>query len=160
MKYAANTDVSSERSRAEMETILRRYGATGFMYGWDETDAVVGFKMKNRQIKFILKMPDPNSKEFWQTPARKSRRTSAQAHIAWEQATRQRWRALVLVVKAKLEAVDAGIATFENEFMAQIVLPDGKLVGEYVMPAIEAAYATGTVPRLLPPMGGIDEGSK
>jgi hypothetical protein len=38
LKYAANTEVSAEKSRAEIETVLRRYGATGFMYGWDETD--------------------------------------------------------------------------------------------------------------------------
>lgn len=30
-RYATNTDVSSDRSRAEIESTLRRYGANGFM---------------------------------------------------------------------------------------------------------------------------------
>lgn len=153
MKYAAKTEVSAENSRAEIEKVLRRYGATGFMYGWDETDAVLGFKVASRQIKFILKMPDPKAKEFWVTPERRFARSKDQAYAAWEQATRQRWRALVLVVKAKLEAVEAGIATFEQEFMAHIVLPNGQTVGDYVVPQIAAAYEGGTMPKLLPGIG-------
>ena len=34
-KYAATTDVPAEKSRAEIEATLRRYGATGFAYGWE-----------------------------------------------------------------------------------------------------------------------------
>ena len=154
MKYAEKTDVSAEKSRAEIETILRRYGATGFAYGWDETSAVLGFKVHNRQIKFILEMPDPNDQKFWRTPERKFERSREQALAAWEQATRQRWRALVLVIKAKLEAVEAGISVFEQEFMAHIVLPNGQTVGDYVLPQIEQAYQTGVMPKLLPGIGG------
>lgn len=153
MKYAANTDVSAEKSRGEIELTLQRYGATGFMYGWDENKAIVGFKMKNRQIKFVLAMPDKSEKRFWYTPGRNLKRTSSQAFDAWEQATRQKWRALSLAVKAKLEAVDAGIATFEQEFLAHVVLPDGRTVGEYVTPQIEEAYLHGTMPKLLPGIG-------
>lgn len=154
MKYAASTEVSAEKSRAEIETVLRRYGATGFMYGWDDDGtAVLGFKAMNRQIRFILKMPSRNEPQFWKTPGRGLRRNSQQAYEAWEQATRQRWRALVLVVKAKLEAVEAGIATFEQEFMAHIVLPNGQTVGDYVVPQIAAAYEGGTMPKLLSGIG-------
>lgn len=153
MKYAANTEVSAERSRGEIERTLQRYGATGFMYGWDENKAVVGFKMRTRQIKFVLEMPDKAESRFLYTPGRNLKRTSAQAYEAWEQATRQKWRALALAVKAKLEAVDAGIATFEQEFLAHIVLPNGQTVGQYVTPQIEAAYQHGTMPKLLPGIG-------
>jgi hypothetical protein len=34
-KFAENTSVSAERSRAEIEKTLRRYGADQFMYGWE-----------------------------------------------------------------------------------------------------------------------------
>lgn len=153
MKYAAKTEVSADKSRNEIESVLRRYGATGFFYGWEGTDALLGFKMKNMQIKFVLTMPDPNSREFQFTPERRFRRSKQQAHEAWEQATRQRWRALVLVVKAKLEAVEAGIATFEQEFMAHIIMPNGQSVGDYLLPQIAAAYEGGSMPRLLPGVG-------
>jgi hypothetical protein len=69
---------------------------------------------------------------------------------AWEQACRQRWRALALVVKAKLEAVECGISTFEEEFLAWMMLPDGSTVGDRMLPQLETAYRTGQMPPLLP----------
>jgi hypothetical protein len=59
-------------------------------------------------------------------------RTADAAEKAWEQVTRQRWRALALVIKAKLEAVTSGISTFEAEFLANTMLPDGRTVGDVV----------------------------
>jgi hypothetical protein len=152
-RYAAETAVPSERSKAEIETILRRYGATGFLSGYDETRAFIAFKMVNRQVKFFMELPSPADKRFTHTEHRGWRRTPEQAHEAWEQACRQQWRALALVIKAKLEAVAAGITVFENEFLAHIVMPDGKTVAEHVRPAIGEAYATGKMPPLLPHYG-------
>ncbi len=65
------------------------------------------------------------------------------------QAERQRWRALLLVLKAKLEAVESKIATFESEFLSHIVLPDDRTVAQHVMPLIAQAYETGAMPRRL-----------
>lgn len=65
----------------------------------------------------------------------------------------QKWWALYLVIKAKLEAVESGISCFEDEFMANIVLPDGSLVGDFMRPQIAAAYDMGTMPALLPMLG-------
>ena len=42
---------------------------------------------------------------------------------AHEQERRRLWRALLLNIKAKLEAVESGISVFDEEFMAHIVLP-------------------------------------
>src|SRR5574337_2208345 len=92
MRYAENTSVGAEKSRAEIERTLQRYGATGFLYGWNQDRAVIGFHMHNRQIKFVLQMPDRMDESFWTTPGRHRRRVESQAHAAWEQATRQRWR--------------------------------------------------------------------
>ena len=47
---------------------------------------------------------------------------------ASEQGKRSRWRALYLVVKAKLEAVSSGIVSMEDEFLAQTVMNDGETV--------------------------------
>jgi hypothetical protein len=55
-----------------------------------------------------------------------------------------------LVIKAKLEAVEGGITTFEDEFLAHIVLPDGQTVAHHVRPRIEAVYSSGEVQALLP----------
>lgn len=66
-----------------------------------------------------------------------------------EQLTRSRWRGLLLVIKAKLEAVQAGITDFETEFMAQIILPDGSTVGQFMKPQIAVAYQNRTMPLML-----------
>lgn len=87
---------------------LARYGADQFLYAWDHEKAIVGFCMANRQIKFILEMPDRTDDVFKKTPTGKNR-TESQAFKEYEQACRQKWRALSLVIKAKLEAVEAGI---------------------------------------------------
>ncbi|MEH0110651.1 hypothetical protein V6N00_13150 [Tersicoccus sp. MR15.9] len=147
--YARTTTVTVEASRAEIEKALRRYGATGFSYGWSETRAQVQFEANGRRIRFALAMPDPNERRFTHTPSRDLRRTRAETEKAYEQATRQIWRALVLVIKAKLEAVQSGIVTFEQEFLAHIVMPDGSTVSEYIAPAIESIYEGGQVPPLL-----------
>jgi hypothetical protein len=77
-------------------------------------------------------------------------RPRAEAERLWHQAIRARWRALFVVVKAKLVAVDSGITTIEREFLADLVLPDGETVGEWLKPQIEEIYATRTLPKLLP----------
>ena len=52
-------------------------------------------------------------------------------------------------MKAKLEAVEVGIATFDEEFLAHIVLPNGQQVGEWMVPQIEHAYLEGKMPTAL-----------
>jgi hypothetical protein len=150
MPYAENTTVSAHNSRAEIEKILQRYGADQFMYGWETTKAMVQFRANERVIRFIVDMPDSQDREFTHTPSRGTERTSTQAQAAWEQATRQKWRALALVIKAKLEAVEADITEFDSEFLAHIVLPDGTSVGDWVLPSVAEAYDTGKMPEALP----------
>jgi hypothetical protein len=51
---------------------------------------------------------------------------------------------------AKLEAVEAGISVFDDEFLAHIVMPDGRTVAGHVRPQLALAYETGRVGPLLP----------
>lgn len=151
MKYAENTTVSSELSRLEIEKVLIRYGAEGFAYAIVKDQAFIGFCMNGKQVKFVLPLPSKN--DFQLTPTGRVRTESSQ-YDAWVQACRQRWRALKLVIQAKLEAVECGISVFEDEFMAHIVLPGGDTVGEFMRPQIEQAYLSGSVPKLLPMLEG------
>lgn len=152
-KYAAATTVPVERSRAEIEKTLTRYGATGFMYGWEGTRAVIAFRAQGRMIRFELALPDRADPEFTTqriNQHRTARTTPDQAAKAWEQACRQKWRALALVIKAKLEAVESGIVSFEEEFLAHIMLPNNQTVGQWLRPQVEQAYLGGAMPGLLP----------
>ena len=147
-RYAEATAVSSEKSRAEIEATLIRYGAEQFLYGWEAGRSVVQFQANGRRIRFSLPMPDRASREF--THHSRGVRTAEAATALYEQAVRQRWRALALVIKAKLEAVAAGITEFEDEFLANIVLPDGGTVGDFVRPQLAVSYARGSMPAMLP----------
>jgi hypothetical protein len=106
------------------------------------------FKMMDRYIRFVL--PLPTVGEFTKTATGRRRRAGTGAvATAWEQACRQRWRALSLCIKAKLESVESGIEEFETAFMGQVVMPDGKTIEEAVRPMITRAYETGKMPELL-----------
>lgn len=152
-RYAERTTVPSDRSRGEIERTLTRYGATAFAYGWSGATAQIMFEIRtdrgSRRVRFGLPMPDRNAREYTMSPAGRARRSAEAAANAYDQAVRQRWRALSLVIKAKLEAVAAGITTVEDEFLAHIVLPDGSTVGEYTAPGIAAAYESGEMPPML-----------
>ncbi len=147
-KYAEKTSVPAEQSRAEIERTLERYGASKFAYAWAGENAVIVFEMMERRVKFVLPLPDKNSNEFTQTPTGKDR-SATEAQKAYAQAVRQRWRALALAIKAKLETVETGISEFEAEFLAHIVLPNGSTVEQFIRPQIETAYKTKKMPPLL-----------
>lgn len=150
MTYARDTDVSVEKSRAEIERLLIRYGADQFMSGWRDTAAMVAFRAQGRHLRFLLPLPSKDAKEFATYGRHNSYATPEQRMKKWEQACRERWRALALCIKAKLEAVETGISTFESEFLANIVLPNGQTMAEHATPLIAKAYETGEMPPLLP----------
>lgn len=150
MSYAEKTSVSVSKTKADIEDLVQKAGADQFVSGYKDDIAIIGFTLNNRQIRFVLPLPNKNDNGFWFTPERKTKRTKEQAYAAWEQACKAKWRALYLIIKAKLEAVESGISTVEREFFYDIVLPDGKTVGQYMAPQIEEAYKTGDMPPMLP----------
>jgi hypothetical protein len=148
MSYAAGTTVSPEKSQLEIVQTLKRYGATGFMYGESEGRGVVVFVAEGRRVRFVVPLVIER-KEFYRDGNGRVR-SEARVTDMIESEHRRRWRALALAIKAKLEVVKTGISTFEEEFLAHIVLPDGSTVGEFVSPQLEAAYTNGVMPMLLP----------
>lgn len=149
MAYAGKTSISTAKTKADIEELVQKAGAGQFVSGYREDVAMIGFSLENRQIRFMLPLPDKQDKQFWYTPERRNRRTEDQAYAAWEQACRSRWRSLYLIIKAKLEAVESGISTIEREFLYDVVLPDGRTVGDIVTPQLEIAYQSGQMPPLL-----------
>ncbi len=82
--YAHGTSVPVDRTRSEVEHLLTKHGASGFMYGTTNGQALVVFEMKDRRLKFLVPMPVAN------------KHGSDEREVAAE--TRRRWRALLLVV--------------------------------------------------------------
>lgn len=136
--YAEQTSVPVDRSQGEIRKILSKYEATGFAFGEQGPLSIVMFEMACRRIKFILPMPEKPRANAYQSDIKK-----------YEQKCRSRWRCLVLVIKAKLEAVESGITTLEEEFLAHIVLPNGRTAGEVMIPQIAQSYEDRKMPPLL-----------
>jgi len=128
--FAEKTKVPSLKTRMEIERLLLKHRASQYGTFVDSENfcARVQFRLCDRIVRFTVALPD---------------RAKYRMSSNYEQAERQKWRALLLVIKAKLEAVENAIATFEEEFLAHIVMPDGKTVGEIVRPQVAAAYTRG-----------------
>lgn len=151
-RYAADTSVPVERSRAEIESVLIRYGADEFHTGWQDGRAMIAFRLKDLFIRFILPIPARSEKRFRQKVDRHGYTkalTDIQAENAYQQEVRQRWRALLLTVKAKLEAVECGISTLEQEFLAFIVLPNQMTFGDWVIENALPQIRSGKMPLAL-----------
>ena len=148
MTYAKKTTVPVDKSRREIERTLERYGATGFAYGWRESEAMIGFETNGKSVRFVLPLPNrddfKNPKRGWEP------RPQAAIDRDYNQAKRQRWRALSLAIKAKLEMVEVGITTFEEEFLPHIVMPNGQTFAEWALPQLEEMTLAGKMPKLLP----------
>ena len=150
-RYAKNTSVPVSRSEAQLKELLRRYGADAIMTYEERAQkiAAVVFRVNGRNVRLSLPLPDPTHADFTQkrtSAGRMKERSADEAHRKWEQACRARWRLLVMLVQAKLEAIEASISTFEREFLADIMLPDGDTFAQ--------AVASGRADKILGPADG------
>ena len=135
MTYAEKTEVPFDRSINEIQALLRKRGAGQIFYGEDGGMFAVQFSLSDRMIRFRLPVTIPDSK--------RSR----------DQQRRSRARALLLVIKAKLESVDSSIETIEQAFLANVVMSDGFTVHERIAEQMRLEYKTGQPDAmgLLPP---------
>ena len=131
MTFAKNTKVPVDRTRGEIEKTLGRYGALRFLCFTEQNRAVIIFEAHLRRLRSDLPLPDGDSEKD-------------------RQKCRQKWRALLLAIKSKLEAVESHIETFEEAFLSHIVMPDGLTVGTPARPQIAAAYKGEPMQSLLP----------
>ena len=133
--YAHNTQVPAERTEVESKQLLTKHGAGGFVFGQMNGQVMVAFEMRDRRLRFLVPMPQLNK--------------SGSNENAVKAETRRRWRALLLVLKAKLEAVASEIVLFDEEFLAHIVVAGNRTVGDEMIPQMKQALATGKLPPLL-----------
>jgi hypothetical protein len=163
--YAAETEVSVPRTKAEIETLLTKYGVTGFWQGWaGPTEARLAFEYEGRRYLIRLSLPDPNEDRFQYTGVNQSgvrrRRAPDAAKAEWEQACRSQWRGLLLLIRAQLIAVAQNIKPFEQMFMDQLLIADPMQPGgqqtvyEWVAPQVADIYDHGRAPALLPGTSG------
>lgn len=128
MAYAEKTKVTIFETVSDIERIVRKHGGEQFVYGVGDDRGLIAFTKEDRQVRFIVPFGDAD-----------------------EQRRKSLMRALFLTIKARLEGAEAGVESFEQAFLAQIVLPDGRRVGDMVREELVIAYEGGKQPpHLLP----------
>lgn len=136
--YAKDTIVPVSKTRGEIEQLLERAKAKQFgtAVDYDLLTARVQFKLHERVVRFTVALPD---------------RKKMGDGVRYERAERQRWRALLLVLKAKLESIESQIETFEAAFLSQIVMPNDRTVADIIVPLVAESYKGGKMPKGLGP---------
>lgn len=139
MTYAKGTSTTVASSQHEIGQTLSRYKVHTYAFGQEPGKAIVSFKMGDLPIRVGIPLP----------AHREGKRRAANGRMVdiereWEQEVREAWRALVLLIKANLEAIERKIVTPEQAFMAYLVLPSGETVGDVVLPKYTEALASGS----------------
>lgn len=139
-RFAERTSVPVATTQAEIQRLLQAHGATSFMTGSAPGQALLMFELRKRRVKFLI-------------PLLVAKRSADEKKVAAEH--RRMYRALLLVLKAKLEAVNSGIVTFDTEFLPYIVTSGAVTVAEQIVPKLEEALEDGgRLPSLLLTAGG------
>jgi len=133
-RYAEGTSVSVASTREELERLVRTHGASGFASSWDRDRYTIMFELRGRRVRFDVQAP--SAKEY-------------REQKKWEAEERRRWRALLLILKAKLELVSSGDTDFEAEFLANLVIAGGQTVGSRLLPTLTEVLDTGKMPLML-----------
>jgi hypothetical protein len=146
MSFAVGTSVPVAKSKAEIDAMLARAGARQRFVGTDDARgvAVLGFTLgppgePGKARQFRIEIPLPRIEDM---PRPRMRRSKSREQLL-EQACRERWRVFTLLVKAKLEAISLGITSIEREFLADLVLPDGRSMHQVLESQIAESYQLG-----------------
>lgn len=138
MAYAKTTEVPFERSIGEIIGLLKQHDADQIGQMEDRERFTLIFTMEDRHVRFRVTFPTADEIAAMTGPRQDQRTVAAQ----WR---RQRGRALLLVIKAKLESVESKVETFEQAFLANVVLANGETLYERVSGSISLEYQSGAV---------------
>ncbi len=122
--------------------LFKKYDVQGFRFTEDWRKHTVGIEFmrvelgppdgkpggKRPEIPIGIRMVIPVAE------GRYTREDYSQA--AWERRERQVWRALYFHLKSQLEAIAFGLRTLTDAFMADIVMADGRTMGDHVKGAL------------------------
>lgn len=136
-RFAEGTKVPVARTKVAIDELLQKHGALQRIQGTDDERGknLVAFTLGGRQVRFEL------------------------PHVPEDEREQRRvWRALLLIIKAKLELVAGGDSTVDMEFLPNIVLPNGSTVGKLLGAQLDEVYQSGNMPPLLGPARGVEDG--
>lgn len=136
------TKVPVEKSQSEIRRLLLDHGAKRFLFGEEERAGVHWAGIEFFHCDHIVRVNVP-LKALDDKPLReKARRATSRSFDqikaeAFDQEARRVWRVLFWSLKARMVAVDEGLETFEQAFLAHLVDPaTDRTVWEEFKPAM------------------------
>lgn len=146
MAYETTT-VSVSSSQEHIRKVLRAHGAvrTAFGESYEDIDddtaghAAVEFVHQDTLVRVFAPLRRPTAKVIADkvNRSRTKDRATIEADLA-EQEAKRIWRVLHWTIKARMEAVEEGLETFEQAFLPHIVDPaSGQTLWERIQPVIE-----------------------
>lgn len=131
-RYAEGTKVSVEASRGEISGILAKHGVTRM--GWTSEplgDALL-FELGGYSFRLSIVRPtlEDVKRAYIDAGGRWNLVYDPQGKV--DQEWRRRWRANVLLLKAKLEFIASGDTTLIRELLPYAILPGGQTVEQAI----------------------------
>lgn len=151
-----STDVAVEKSQGEIRKMLHAKGAANFSFSETEVEGVsfaaVDFLHLDQRVRVRVALKQPDARAISQKVQRARTQTKEQiVRALLDQEARRIWRVIFHTLKARLVAVEEGVETFEEAFLAHIVDPmTGLTMWEAVKGAVEQGALRLGGPGLFP----------
>lgn len=131
-RYAEGTKVPVASSRGELSGILAAHGVVKMGWMTEPDGDTLMFELGGHQFRWKIVKPtlEEVRAEFVGRGKRWDLVWDEQAKVDAE--WRRRWRAHVLLLKAKLEFAEGGDTTVERELLPYLVAKDGRTIGELI----------------------------
>lgn len=144
-KLPYSNTTAGDKAMAEIQRILQQFGCNRFgtMTDWEAGELIVQFQWRGVQVSFPASFKGYAAAWLKENPWNNRK-----------QATREEWEAKALDIgsvavysilrdwiKAQVVAVETGLVSFEEVFMAHVILPNGKRL-------IEQAKESKLMPQL------------
>jgi hypothetical protein len=125
-RYAEGTKVGVDSSRGDITGILAKHGVVRMGWTTDLAADTLVFELGGGTYRLSMVKPDL----AW---AKKAYPNAYDWNAKIEGEWRRRWRANVLLLKAKLEFIESGDTTLDRELLPYRVLKGGRTVEETLL---------------------------
>jgi hypothetical protein len=142
-RYADGTTVTVESSRGEITGILAKHGVQRMAWATGPEGDQLSFELAGHRFLFRIDKPTPE-----EVRERDSDQYVYPHNIDWitkaNQEWQRRWRANVLLLKAKLEFADGETSTVMRELLPYAMLADGRTVEDAINVGMIPLLASGS----------------
>ena len=124
--YVRGASASCAASRGDIESLLAGAGAGQIRFVSEAGRTAISFTAGRRRFRIVLELPTGTGQ--------------GAEDLRHERETRRRWHALALLFRAKVNAVESGVTSFEEEFLAYMLTPAGQSVYQKTRAMIAQSY--------------------